>query len=72
VVLGRSNWLFCGSDAGGTRAAILYSLVATCKEHRIEPWAYLTDVLGRISTHPNGRRAELLPRNWQPAAPATS
>jgi transposase len=72
VVLGRSNWLFCGSDAGGQRAAILYSLVATCKEHRLDPWAYLTDVLGRISTHPNGRRAELLPQNWKAATPAES
>jgi transposase len=65
VVTGRNNWQFCGSDAGGTRAAILYSLVATCKAHRIDPWAYLRDVLERIPTHPNRRRAELLPRHWQ-------
>jgi hypothetical protein len=65
--------LFCGSDEGGKRAAILYSLVATCKAHGIDPWAYLRDVLERIPTHPNPRRAELLPRNWkaaQPVAPA--
>jgi transposase len=41
VVVGRANWLFCGSDASGTRAAILYSLVATCREHAIDVWAYL-------------------------------
>lgn len=70
VVTGRKNWLFCGSDEGGRRAAILYSLVATCKEHRIDPWAYLRDVLARIPTHPDRRRAELLPRNWTaPPAP---
>jgi len=69
VVIGRKNWLFCGSDEGGRRAAILYSLVATCKEHRIDPWAYLRDVLARIPTHPDRRRAELLPRNWT-ATPA--
>jgi transposase len=67
VVTGRKNWLFCGSDAGGRRAAILYSLVATCKEHRTDPWAYLSDVLARIPTHPDRRRAELLPRNWKGA-----
>jgi len=70
VVLGRKNWLFCGSDEGGKRAAVLYSVVATCKEHRIDPWEYLQDVLERISTHPNRRRAELLPRNWKTARAA--
>jgi transposase len=71
VVVGRGNWLFCGSDAGGHRAAIIYSFVATCKEHRLDVWAYLKDVLERIPTHPNPRRAELLPGNWQ-AAPVSS
>jgi transposase len=67
VVTGRKNWLFCGSDAGGERAAILYSVVATCKAHGVDPWAYLRDVLERIPTHPNRRRAELLPRHWKAA-----
>lgn len=67
VCTGRKNWLFCGSDEGGTRAAILYSIVATCKAHAIDVWAYLKDVLERIPTHPDRRRAELLPRNWADA-----
>jgi transposase len=67
VARGRNNWTFCGSDAGGHRAAILYSLVATCKAHGIDPWAYLRDVFDRIPTHPNRRRAELLPRQWKAA-----
>ena len=71
VVTGRNNWTFCGSDAGGERAAILYSVVATCKAHGIDPWAYLRDVLERIPTHPNRRRAELLPRHWKAAQTAT-
>ena len=71
VVTGRNNWTFCGSDAGGRRAAILYSFVATCKAHGIDPWAYLRDVLDRIPTHPNRRRAELLPRQWKAAQAAT-
>ena len=72
VVTGRNNWTFCGSDAGGERAAILYSLVATCKAHAIDPWAYLRDILERIPTHPNRRRAELLPRQWKAAQPPTT
>ncbi len=72
IVTGRANWTFCGSDAGGERAAILYSFVATCKAHGLEPWAYLRDVLERIPTHPNRRRAELLPRHWKAAQPASS
>jgi transposase len=67
VVTGRKNWLFCGRDVGGTRAAVLYSVVATCKAHGIDAWAYLRDVLERIPTHPNRRRAELLPRAWKAA-----
>jgi transposase len=72
LVTGRKNWLFCGSDVGGERAAILYSLVATCKAHGIDPWAYLRDVLERIPTHPNRRRAELLPPQWKAAQLAQS
>ncbi len=65
VVTGRETWLFCGTDAGGERAAILYSLVATCKAHGLDPWAYLHDVLERIPSHPNRRRADLLPQQWK-------
>jgi transposase len=66
VAVGRKNWLFVGHDNGGHRAAIIYSLVASCKLCGIDPFAYLRDVLERISTHPASRIAELLPRNWQP------
>jgi len=72
VVTGRANWTFCGSDAGGERAAILYSLVATCRSHGLDPWAYLCDVLERIPTHPNRQRADLLPRHWKSAQPSPS
>jgi hypothetical protein len=68
VAVGRKNWLFVGHDNGGRRAAILYSLVASCKLCGIDPFAYLRDVLERINTHPASRIAELIPRNWQPVA----
>ena len=52
VALGRKNWLFAGSDEGGKTAATLMSLCTTCKELGIDPFAYLRDVLDRVSTHP--------------------
>jgi transposase len=69
VAIGRKNWLFVGHDNGGHRAAIMYSLVASCKLCGIDPFAYLRDVLERISTHPASRIGELLPRNWKPSRP---
>ena len=65
VALGRKNWLFAGSDAGAKRAAILYSLVASCKLCEVDPLIYLRDVLDRINTHPATRIAELLPHRWK-------
>lgn len=72
VAVGRGNWLFCGSDRGGESAATLYSLVATCKRHGVEPWAYFADVLERISTHPASRIEELLPDRWKALRPCSS
>ncbi|MBN1361619.1 MAG: IS66 family transposase [Sedimentisphaerales bacterium] len=67
VAIGRKNWLFVGHDNGGHRAAIIYSLVASCKLCGLDPFAYLRDALERINTHPANRVAELLPANWQSA-----
>src|SRR5579863_360391 len=66
VAIGRKNWLFAGSDAGGRRAAALYSLIESAKLNAINPQHYLTDVLARIADHPARHIAELLPWNWQP------
>ncbi|HVI85982.1 MAG TPA: IS66 family transposase, partial [bacterium] len=65
VALGRRNWLFFGSDRGGRTAAVLMSLCTTCKELGIDPFAYLRDVLSRVSTHPHSRIDELLPDRWK-------
>ena len=65
VAVGRKNWMFAGSDAGGQRAALLYSLVGTCKHIRVDPFMYLRDVISRVATHPMRRIAELTPRGWQ-------
>ena len=65
VVIGRKNYLFAGSEAGAARAAIIYSLVASCKLNDIDPFWYFRDVLKRVSTHPAGRIDELLPCDWK-------
>jgi hypothetical protein len=64
VAVGRRNWTFLGSDNGGRTAAVLTSLIATCKRHHIDPFAYLRDVFQRISAHPISRLADLLPDQW--------
>ena len=69
AALGRKNWLFCGSDAGGERAAAFYTLIRTARLNGIEPEAWLTDVIARVGAHPINRLAELLPWNW--TTPAT-
>lgn len=63
-VLGRKNYLFCGSDAGGQRAACVYTILETCRMNGINPQAYLTDILGRIADHPIHRIDTLLPWFW--------
>ena len=63
VALGRKNYLFAGSDAGGERAAAIYSLIGTAKLNAIDPETYLRDVLTRIADHPVNRIDELLPWN---------
>jgi transposase len=61
VALGRKNYLFAGSDAGGERAAAIYSLVGSAKLHGRDPQAYLQHVIERIAEHPVNRIEELLP-----------
>jgi len=65
IALGRKSWLFCGSDRGGQRAAVMYSLIVTAKMNDIDPQAWLADVLARIAEHPVQKLDELLPWNWR-------
>ena len=67
LALGRRNYLFAGSDAGAQRAAVLYSLLRTCALHRVNAFAYLTDVLRKLASGwLQTRLDELLPENWSP------
>jgi transposase len=63
VALGRKNYLFCGSNSGGERAAAIYSLVGSAKLNGLDPERYLRQVLTRIAEHPINRIDELLPWN---------
>ena len=65
VARGRKAWLFVGSDRGGDRAAMLFSLIGTCRLNDVDPLAWLTDVLARIAEIPQTRLHELLPWNWK-------
>ena len=68
IALGRKAWLFAGSDRGGDRAAMMYTLIVTAKLNDVDPQAWLADVLARIAEHPAPHLAELLPWNWKGAA----
>ncbi len=63
--LGRRNWLFLGSDEGGEVNATLVTLLASCRQHGIEPLGYLRDLLCLLPTWPEERLIELAPVNWR-------
>jgi transposase len=68
LAMARKSYLFAGSDSGGIRAAAMHTLIESARMNRLDPEAYLRDVLARIADHPINRIGELLPWNWQPIA----
>ena len=66
--IGRKNWLFLGSEAAGPRAAVLCTILAGAKRHRIEPWCYVRDLLLRLHAD-DPRLDEMLPDRWAAAHP---
>jgi len=66
--IGRKNWLFLGSEAAGPRAAVLYTIIASAKRHRIEPWAYVRDLLLRLHAKDQCLE-EMLPDRWAATHP---
>ncbi len=69
IARGRKSWLFAGSDRGGRRAAMMYSLIVTAKMNNVDPQAWLADVLARIADYPVQKLEKLLPWNWTKAEP---
>jgi hypothetical protein len=64
VAVGRKNWLFAGSDGFGAHGAVLFGMTSACKANGVDPWAWMSDVLVRISTTPPSRFSSLLPGEW--------
>ena len=67
IAVGRRNWTFCGSDTGGHRAAVMFTMIETAKLSDVDPKAWLADVLARIPDHPAQQLDALLPWNWKAA-----
>jgi transposase len=65
VVMGRRNWLHVGGEVGGERAANLFSLTISCHRLKVEPYAYLCDIVPRLSSHPQREIWKLTPRGWR-------
>jgi transposase len=65
IALGRNNWLFAGSLRAGKRAAAVMSLIHSARLNRLDPYAYMRNVLERLPTQPASRIEELLPHRWQ-------
>ncbi len=72
IAIGRRNWTFCGSDAGGHRAAAIYSLIETAKLNDVDPQAWLADVLAPLPDHPTKRIENLLPWAWKASREAAT
>jgi transposase len=72
IAMGKKAWLFFGSDKGAKDHAIVLSVLSTCRRHGVEPWAYLTDVIQRLTEKPNCNLEELLPYNWKQKYPIKS
>jgi len=64
--LGRKNYLFAGSHQAAQRAAMIYSLLGTCKVNGVNPLHWLRDILEKLPTHPVNRIEQLLPHLWEP------
>jgi hypothetical protein len=64
-IVGRKNWLFSGSEGGARAAADWFSLIASCRMQKVDPWRYLYDVFGRLPDHSSKRVHELTPLNWR-------
>ena len=67
IAVGRRNWTFAGSDVGGQRAAVMYTLIETCRLNDVDPRAWLADVIARLPGHPAKRLDELMPWTWKAA-----
>jgi hypothetical protein len=66
IAVGRKNYLFAGSHQGAQNAAVMYSLIATCKLNKVNVFTWMHDVITRVPSHPISRIGDLLPHRWEP------
>jgi transposase len=71
TAIGKKNFLFFGAEEAGQRNAIIYTLIANCRLHQVEPYEYLKDVLTRLPSATNHQLAELRPEDWKAARQKT-
>jgi len=64
TALGKKNWLFIGAAEAGQRAAVLYTVVESCRRHRLDPMAYLRDILTRLPAMTTRQIPEVTPEAW--------
>ena len=72
IALGKNNFLFAGSDAGGETLADAMTIIEIAKDNGLDPQAYLADIFARINDHKINRIDELLPWNWAPMGAVTA
>ena len=65
IPMGRKNWMFCWTEVGAQHVGMIQSLLVTCRLHGVNPYAYLVDVLQRVSLHPARDVEALTPRAWK-------
>ena len=65
LAIGRKNWLFIGNEDGGEAAAVIFSLIQTCRAMNVNPREYLEDVMRRLMSHHSQKLHELLPDQWE-------
>lgn len=66
IAVGRKNYLFAGSHQGAQNAAVIYSLIATCKLNKVNVFTWMQDIITRVPSHPISRIGDLLPHRWKP------
>jgi transposase len=69
TALGKKNWLFIGADTAGDRSAVLFTVIESCRRRGLDPFAYLRDVLTRLTAMTNRQNPEITPAAWGKARP---
>jgi hypothetical protein len=72
TAIGKKNYMFFGAEEAGQRNAIVYTLIANCRLHQVEPYEYLKDVLTRLPSTTNQQLEKLTPKNWKAARQKTA